>query len=155
MKALIVVDLQREFIVDDYTREMYDKVLQYVKTATGYDRIIATQFIRSNPLYMSELDYYFPQNPAPLEFEYDKLIQKTGYGLPDMEYLNLSREYHYDVVGCETDACVFKIALDLFDREHSFNILYPYVFTGSGASDEDLRRMLEHVLGRTIKYDLE
>lgn len=153
LNALIVVDLQPEFVIDDKTRQAYDKVLQFVKTTKDYDKVIATQFVRGNPHYKKFLDFDFPENPAPLEFEYDKLIQKTGYGLPDVEYFNLSREYHYDIVGCETDACVMKIALDLFDREFSFNVLYSHVFTGSNTPNEDLRKMLNHTLGRTIKYD--
>ena len=153
LKALIVVDLQPEFVIDDYTRQAYNRVLEFVRTTKDYDRIIATQFVRGNPHYVNLLDFEFPAKPAQLEFEYDKLIQKTGYGLPDMEYLNLSREYHYDIVGCETDACVLKISLDLFDREHSFNVLYPLVFTGSGADDMSCRRVLDHILGRAIKYD--
>lgn len=155
LKALIVVDLQPEFIVNDKTRQAYHKVLQFVKTTKVYDRVIATQFIRGNSNYKKFLDFDFPANPAPLEFEYDKLIQKTGYGLHDVEYSNFSHEYHYDIVGCETDACVMKIALDMFDHEFSFNVLYSHVFTGSDIPDANLYKMLGRILGRAIKRDRE
>ena len=153
LNALIVVDLQPEFIVNDDTQSAYNKILKFVKSTKDYDKIIAVQFVRGNPHFPNLINYNFPLNPATLEFEYDKLIQKTGYGLPDKEYFNLSREYHYDIVGCETDACVMKIALDLFDREFSFNILYSYTFTGSNKSDKDLRDTLTRMFGKAVIFN--
>ena len=150
--ALLVVDLQLEFVTDEKTRAAYQRVLKFVKEANSYDIVIATAFVRGNPNYKRLLNYNFPENPAPLEFACDRLIPKTGYGLTDMQYINFSRNYHYDIVGCETDACILKIAMDLFDREYSFSVLYPQVFTSADIPDKALRTLLKRNLGAAVKF---
>ena len=148
-KVLLVVDLQPEF-VNDESRDAYKHVLDFVTHTKEYDQIIATRFVRGNTNFKRYLDWEFTSEPKNLEFHPDIILDKTGYGLSDEQYLQLSRDYHYDIVGCETDACVYKLAMDLFDREFDFSVLYPYVFTSADINSELLLSLFTRNLGSAV-----
>ena len=148
-KVLLVVDLQPEF-VNDESRDAYKHVLDFVTHTKEYDQIIATRFVRGNTNFKRYLDWEFTSEPKNLEFHPDIIRDKTGYGLSDEQYLQLSRDYHYDIVGCETDACVYKLAMDLFDREFDFSVLYPYVFTSADINSELLLSLFTRNLGSAV-----
>ena len=120
MHVLLVVDLQREFRDTD---GQYERILNWVKTVKGYDKIIATKCLNSmdSPFVKYENWYDCIDSVCELEFQADKVIEKYGYGLID--YSKLSKTDTYDIVGFNTDACVLKIAMDLFDRNYDFKVL--------------------------------
>lgn len=143
-KALLVVDLQKEFTTD-VTLSNYNRVLSYIKDS-NYDLVIATKFVSGNSNFPKRLNWVFKGN-KPLEFNADLILEKTGYGLSESQYNMLSKDYHYDIVGCETDACVLKIAMDLFDREYDFSILKEYTYTNS-----DLQECAERLIERNVGF---
>ena len=65
-----------------------------------------------------------------LEFCPDVVIEKYGYGLSD--YACLNKADNYDIIGFNTDACVLKIALDLFDKGYNFRVLTDYCYSSEG-----------------------
>ena len=66
-----------------------------------------------------------------------KIIEKKGYGLDIYHYL--PKYYDYDIIGCETDACILKIAYDLFDKEYNFYILKDYLYSNGKYEEESLK----------------
>jgi hypothetical protein len=65
-----------------------------------------------------------------LEYIPDRMIIKNGFGLSDYSILDKNCEYH--LIGFNTDACVLKIALDMFDLGYNFKVLVDYCYSSNG-----------------------
>ncbi len=126
VRTLIVVDLQREF--DDKSGN-FERILDYVKQAKG--RVIATRCINTedSPFVRYGNWYDCMGSCLPLEFECEKVYDKNGYGL--LDYSDFAKE-EYEVIGYNTDACVLKIAEDLFDRGYDIIVNTDYCWSSSG-----------------------
>ena len=129
-EVLLVVDLQKEFKDKEGN---YDRLLEYVRCAGAkYDSVIGTvcmntpdsNFVRYGNWY--DCMGYF----IGLEYTPDITIVKHGYGLDD--YNILSKDKHYYIMGMNTDACVLKVALDLFDKGYEFTVLGDYCASNGG-----------------------
>jgi len=122
---LLVVDIQRGFL-NDYTRHVPGRVLELVR-AQRFDAIYFTRF--ENPPggpYREFLDWHGcavpPETELAPELERlaapDRVFSKPGYaGLPD-PLARMLRERgveRVNVVGIDTDMCVLKVVMDLFD----------------------------------------
>lgn len=149
MHVLLVVDLQREFRDTD---GQYERILNWVKTVKGYDKIIATKCLNSvdSPFVKYENWYDCIDSVCELEFQADKIIEKYSYGLID--YSKLSKTDTYDIVGFNTDACVLKIAMDLFDRNYDFKVLTNFCYSSNGLEHHQfgvtlLHRLLSKAVG--------
>lgn len=129
MKILLVVDLQPEFRDNDGE---YERILEFVKTTKDYDKIIATQcFNFSDSAFIKYECWYDCQGKLKeLEFRPYFIIAKSTYGLTD--YTLLNKEWDYDIIGFNTDACVLKIALDMFDMGYNFRVLTQYCYSSEG-----------------------
>lgn len=149
MHILLVVDLQREFRDTD---GQYERILNWVKTVKGYDKIIATKCLNSvdSPFVKYENWYDCIDSVCELEFQADKVIEKYGYGLID--YSKLSKTDTYDIVGFNTDACVLKVALDLFDRNYNFSVLTEYCYSSNGLEHHKYGvELLRRLMSKAIK----
>lgn len=149
MHVLLVVDLQPEFRDTD---GRYERILDWVRTVEGYDRIIATKCLNSmnSPFVKYENWYDCIDSVCDLEFKADKVIEKYGYGIIDYSILN--KIDTYDIVGFNTDACVLKIALDLFDRNYNFNILTEYCYSSNGLEHHQYGvELLCRLMGKAVK----
>ena len=63
----------------------------------------------------------------------------------------LDESPHYDIIGFNTDCCVLKVALDLFDRGYAFHVLTDYCYSSTG--EEEHRRgvaVLRDLLGQMV-----
>ena len=150
MKILLAVDVQREF-QDQNGR--YDQIVSYIRSAgEKYDLVYATvcanspdsPFVRHH-VWMDCLD-----GVEPLAFSADKVVVKYSYGCLDYSWLD--PKDHYDIIGFNTDCCVLKVALDLFDRGYDFHVLTDYCYSSSG--EEEHRRgvaVLRDLLGQMVK----
>ncbi len=129
MKILLVVDLQPEFRDSD---GQYERILEFVKTTKDYDRVIATKCYNSNESSFVKYDCWHDclGNVKELEFNPTITIVKFTYGLNDYSILNFNDTY--DIIGFNTDSCVFKIALDMFDRGYDFRVLTQYCYSSNG-----------------------
>lgn len=147
-RILLVVDLQEEFYEKSGN---FERILNFVKTTKDYDKIYAT---RCGNSYDSSFYKYHNWSAclhgvAPLPFNPDKIIDKTSYGLPD--YRVLSKENHYDIIGYNTDACVLKIALDLFDKGYDFNVLTKYCYSSTSREQHISGvKLLKHLMSDAI-----
>lgn len=148
MNILLVVDLQREFYEDSGN---YERILNFVKTTKNYDKIYATRCSNSPDSPFMKYNNWEDclDGVLPLEFNADTVFEKQTYGLSD--YNQLDKSNHYDVIGYNTDACVLKIALDLFDKGYDFNVLTEYCYSSEGEEHhkngvELLRRLMSDAI---------
>lgn len=150
MKILLVVDLQVEFKDND---GQYERILDFVNHAkeNGYDRVIATVCKNNdNTAFVKYENWYDCYNPEPLEFNPDDILIKYGYGLNN--YNILPKTDQYDIIGFNTDACVLKIALDLFDNNYDFHVLTDYCYSNSGYTHHiNGVELLKRLMSKAIK----
>lgn len=127
-KVLLIVDLQPEFRDNDGE---YDRILNFVRERKGFDLVIGTKCLNPDggpwEKYTDWVDC--KDSGKPLEFVPDIIMTKVGYGLDS--YDKLDKECRYYVMGYNTDACVLKVVLDLFDRNFDFRVLADYCYSNS------------------------
>lgn len=158
-KTLVVVDLQRDFIAPE-TAHLPGRV----EALSGdYPRVIATRFVnRPDSLWVTEVgcEKCMPgtegielafRSRAPLN-----VIAKEGYGLLGSALEPMQRALaaagietgdEIDVCGVDTDACVLKTALDLFDLGFRPRILIDACASGNG---RDYHRRAEQIIRRQL-----
>jgi nicotinamidase-related amidase len=158
-KILVVVDLQQDFIGPETTH-----LLDRVEALTGnYPKVIATRFVnRPDSLWVSEVGCYkcMPgtsgvelafRSRAPLT-----VVDKEGYGLlgaalePMRRALAAARIEagdEIDICGVDTDACVLKTALDLFDLGYRPHILIDACASSNG---HEYHRRAEEIIRRQL-----
>ncbi|MHB1416508.1 MAG: cysteine hydrolase family protein [Chloroflexota bacterium] len=124
-EPLIIVDVQRCFL-NQYTHHIPARVAELVRRG-GYDPLLFTRFVNTpGSPYRRFLDWHeCDQEPhttlAPEVAglaERGRVFVKEGYmGLPDdlVEYLDRHSIGRVTIVGIDTDMCVLKVALDVFD----------------------------------------
>ncbi len=139
MKVLIVVDLQKGFLVGSCYEWFDNKIAKLIEKGS-YDKIIFTKFInKQNSMYERFLGWsgltIKDEQEIAIKVPKDCLIfEKFGYGLEnkDLEKVKNLNIDKIDICGLNSDACVYAIALQLFDNGIFPNILINYVATNSG-----------------------
>ena len=124
-RPLLVVDVQNGFI-NDFTHHVPDRIARLIQTR-DFEPVLFTRFVNeAGSPYQRLLDWHDCAGPpetelvpelAPLANTND-VYEKHGLtGLPDAlaERLRRDRIDEINVVGIDTDMCVLKIAMDLFD----------------------------------------
>lgn len=150
MNILLAVDVQKEFRDQD---GRYERIVSYIQNAAGkYDRVYATVCANrpDSPFVKNKVWFDCIGGVEPLAFQPDAAFVKYGYGF--LDYSWLSPEDHYDIIGFNTDCCVLKVALDLFDRGYDFHVLTEYCYSSSGG--EEHRRgvaVLKDLLGQMVR----
>jgi nicotinamidase-related amidase len=157
---LLVVDMQNGFI-NEYTTHITGRITKLIESG-DYDPILFTQFINTpgspfreyvgwdgcatepDTLLVPELEKYASA---------DRLFSKSGLaGLPDSlrAYFSTATFEQVVLVGVDTDMCVLKMALDVFDLG-----IRPIVFVDCCASTAGLQSHLAGlaVLARNIGAD--
>ena len=130
MRLLLVVDLQKEF--SDRCKSKYDEIIGWVTNHSNeYDSVVATRFMnKPNSPFIKYLGCNKMQSVRDLEFKCDTIIDKCSYGLQDYSWI--PEKYSIDIVGMDTDACVLKIAFDLFDMGKDFKVLSNLCWSSGG-----------------------
>ena len=156
-KPLLIVDLQRGFI-NSFTHHIPQRVARLIET-DEYAPLLFTRFINlPNGSYQQFLDWDScsgePETNIVPELEQfvctDCVFSKLGLcGMPDdlSSYLTEQGIKQIFLVGIDTDMCVLKIALDIFDLG-----IEPIVLTDCCASTAGLQAHLAGlaVLSRNI-----
>jgi len=151
---LLVVDVQRGFI-NDFTHHIPERIVRLVDRG-DCGPIFATRFVNTaNSPYRRFLDWHACEGPPETDLvpEITKLLKKhegkvfpkKGFtGLPPelADHLKERRVGRVTVVGIDTDMCVLKIAMDLFDMN-----VRPTVLVDCCASTAGL---LAHLTGLAI-----
>ena len=152
-KALLIVDVQNGF-VNEKTKHIPALVekLQY-----NYDLVIATRFINMPDSPFRKLIKWQHHSPDTDEIELAfkpkegaVIIDKYIYTCIDESFLCLLKENGIeavDVCGIDTDICVTKCAVDLFERNITPYVLKDYCATHA---DADIQRSALIILSRYI-----
>jgi nicotinamidase-related amidase len=142
-RLLVVVDLQRDFIVPE--TEHLPRLVEGLTRL--YPAVIATRFLNHpGSLFETEVDCFSCHRGTPgAEIAFRPaapmtVIYKTGNGLTgaraatrralDEASVEPGGEVH--LCGVDTDACVLKVALDLFDMGYRPRILLDACASGNG-----------------------
>ena len=136
MKALLVVDMQQGFMKNDEYLALNNRISKLIEIG-GYDKVIFTKFINDktqNSLFEERLGYKNlkskQEQQISLNIPKNSIIfEKYGYGLKqeDLEYIKSLNIKQIDVCGVQSDACVYAVALQLWDEGVYPNILINYV----------------------------
>lgn len=154
---LLVVDVQTGFI-NDFTHHIPQRIVRLIEQET-YSPILFTRFLNSpDSPYTRLLNWENCQAEPETDLAADLapyiqsefVFSKPGLcGLPNKlaDYLCDHQTEQVAVVGIDTDMCVLKIAMDLFDRG-----IEPLVLTDCCASTAGLQAHLAGlaVLSRNI-----
>jgi len=158
--ALLVVDVQEGFI-NDFTRHVPRRVATLIERDT-FDPILFTRFINteSGP-YQRFIGWDACAEEPETNLVHDVAVHarephiftKPGYaGVPDAltEHLRDEEIERISIVGIDTDMCVLKIAMDIFDLN-----IEPFVLVDCCASTAGLQAHLAGlaVLARNIGAD--
>ena len=158
--ALIVVDVQEGFI-NDYTRHIPSRIVSLIEQGS-YDPILFTCFINTEGgPYHRFMDWHDCVKPPETDLvtemqpfaDHTRTYRKDGYaGIPEelADYLIDSEIDRVTVVGIDTDMCVLKVAMDIFDLN-----IEPIILTDCCASTSGLQSHLAGlaVLARNIGAD--
>ena len=155
-KALLIVDVQNGF-VNEKTKHIPILVekLQY-----NYDLVIATRFINlpDSPFRrLIKWDHLSPDtDEIELAFKPKEgvvVIDKYIYSCIDEPFLRLLKDKGIeavDICGIDTDICVTKCAVDLFERNITPYVLKDYCATHADADvQESALIILARYIGKT------
>ena len=147
-KALVVIDVQNYFVTDA-TRDLPEKIAQYIHGAK-VDFILFTKFVNSKN---SSISRYLGWNKmmsgseteinatlAPLvnpqhTFEKDTYSAFKAPGFS--EFLTAHNVTEITLCGIDTDGCVLATLYDGFDRGHKISVLTELCGSHSGKSFHD------------------
>ncbi len=125
MKLLIVIDVQEEFA--DL------KIVEKIKTILkNYDKVVFGQFVNhGDSPFVKKLNYLdaFDSKLIDLGANADLVIKRCQYSMVTEELLKFIADNQIDEIylcGFETDACVYKTALDLFEKGYNVYVLKDY-----------------------------
>jgi nicotinamidase-related amidase len=151
-QPLLIVDVQRGFI-NDFTAHLPSRIARLIDTH-DFEPILFTRFVNTpNSPYQRLLEWHGCSEPPETEivpelaaFATDEnVFEKRGLtGMPTALAERLERDGigEINVVGLDTDMCVLKIALDLFDAD-----IEPVVLVDCCASTAGLQA---HLAGLSI-----
>ena len=155
-KALLIVDVQNGF-VNEKTKHipMLVEKLQY-----NYDLVIATRFINLPDSPFRRLIKWDHLSPDTDEIELAfkpkagvVVVDKYIYSCIDEPFLRLLKDNGIeavDICGIDTDICVTKCAVDLFERNITPYVLKDYCATHADADvQESALTILARYIGKT------
>lgn len=158
--ALLVVDVQNGFI-NEFTRHIPERIAALIERGE-HDPVLFTRFvnIEGSP-FRRFLGWEESGQPPDTELtvemrpyaDEERIYSKPGYAgiSPELsDYLDKQKIERVAVVGIDTDMCVLKVALDLFDLN-----IEPLVYADCCASTAGLQSHLAGlaVLARNIGAD--
>ena len=150
---LLIIDVQRNFI-NENTESLISKINEFIKKS-NYNYIAFTKFINDeNSNFYKVLNYKGCINEydreIAIETKDNKIFNKRTYTALTDELKKYISEKNIETIylcGIDTDACVFKTALDLFDSNYNVKILKDYCMSHSGVEDHN---MAIHLLKKLI-----
>lgn len=154
-KILIVVDMQKGFINKPNYVSLNQKINTLIKS-NNYTNYIFTKFINlQNSLYETKLKWFGLKTPQEQEISVELpknksiIFEKFGYGLSlrQIEFIKNLNVDTVDICGLQTDACVYAIALQLFDNGIYPNILINYCETAP-SRNKIVKKILKHQFGQ-------
>lgn len=136
MRILLVVDMQKSFIKMEPYFSLNEKIQSLIDNG-NYDKLIFTKFINDkakNSLFIDRLNWMgltsLEEQELSLNVPTNSIIlAKYSYGLTQeqIDYIKSLNVNEIDICGVQAEACVYAIALQLWDNGIYPNILINYV----------------------------
>lgn len=153
--CLLIVDVQRGFI-NAHTRHIPQGIESLQRS---YAHIVATRFINGPDTPHAKILHWHRFLPGSEETAFafttaknTHIITKHRYGCIDDSLLAWLRERAIatvDLCGIDTDMCVFKNAVDLFDDGIRPRVLTEHCASHAGREYHDMAiRLLERAIGK-------
>lgn len=123
-KALLIIDVQKSAVVKPEIAQKIEQ-LQY-----EYDVVFVSKFVNKNSPLLNLLNWtgYVDEALAFIPKEDAIIYTKTGYS----SYLSEMKQFdEIYICGFDTEACVYKTALDLAERGVRPIVLKDYCFSAS------------------------
>lgn len=156
MKCLLLIDVQNGFI-SNKTRDVLPLLNQLAQSVKDYP-VFATKFInRGGPFYSIMHWNRLKETPEidliPFVEEYAEIVfEKSIYSSCSEEFIGLLRDRSINEVylaGIDTDCCVLKSAMDLFEHNIRPMVLIDYCASNGGTeSHEAAIKVLERNIGK-------
>lgn len=153
--GLIVVDLQKAFRPPEHLVEGIRSILG------DYDIVVATQFLNKVwSLYETELGYTHCQVGSPeaeivIPLRPKLVFDRFVYGLqaPHIEKLKQLPVMRWDIVGCDTEACVLSTCYDLWNNNIKFRVLKDLCHSSGGTDfHEAALKVMQRSFGAAQVY---
>lgn len=137
-KLLLVIDVQRDF-VNEYTKEFIEKIKRLTES-NRFEYIAFTKFINDEQSsWYKELNYKGcltkEEQEIILDTKNHKVFEKKIYSSSSEDlksYLKTNKIEEVYLCGFNTDACILKTALDLFENNIKVYVLKDYCMTTAG-----------------------
>lgn len=152
-KLLLVIDVQKSFI-NENTKSYIKKIIELIE-AKEYERIAFTKFINSkDSIWYKKLNYkgcMTEENQSiMIDTKNNKVFEKDIYSAFNKELVEYIEEKDIEQIylcGFDTDACVLKTALDLFENNYEIYVLKDYCMCSAGQkihneTIENLKRLI-------------
>jgi len=156
-KLLLVIDVQNDF-VNENTNEYVDKI-QNLVNSNNYTNVAFTKFINTeNSLWCKKLNYRGCMTKEGQDIAIDtknyKVFEKNIYSALNeelKEYITSKGIKEIYLCGFDTEACVQKTAIDLFEGGYDIYVLKDYCMTHCGVeihnmAIDNLRRLIGRVI---------
>ena len=143
-RLLLVVDVQNDFI-NEHTKDTLIKIKELVNL-NKYDLTAFTRFINDeNSIWYKKLNYKGcitkEGQSIAIDTKNNKVFDKTVYTAVNDALKNYIRENNISEIylcGFDTDACIQKTAIDLFEQNYDVYVLKDYCMSHAGKEIHDL-----------------
>ena len=143
-KLLLVIDVQNDFL-NEHTIDTLDKIKELVES-NDYDLIAFTKFMNDeDSIWYKKLNYKGcmtkEQQKIAIATKSNKVFDKRIYtALNDelKQFIAINQIDEIYLCGFDTDACVQKTALDLFEQNYNVYILKDYCMSHAGLDVHNL-----------------
>lgn len=137
-KLLLIIDVQNGFL-NKNTKIILPKIESLVKSK-DFEYIAFTRFINEiNSNWYKKLNYIGclskEEQEIPIDTQNYKIFDKKIYSALNDELKNYIKINNIDEIylcGFDTDACIQKTALDLFENNYDVYVLKDYCMCSSG-----------------------
>ena len=156
MKLLFVIDVQNGF-VSNRTQDVIPKILTLMDAFKG-NFIISTKFINAENSGFTDIMHWNRLKTAPetdlyagIESRSSIVVKKTTYSACTAEVSDIIQKYGVKkayISGIDTDCCVLKTAIDLFEMNVRPIVLTNYCASNGGIESHCAAiKVLERTIG--------
>ena len=161
-KLLLIIDLQKGFI-NDNTKNI-PNAIEELLNKNIFNYVIFTKYINDeDSIFYKKLNYKGCMSSEDRNIVIDtknyKIMEKRGYTALNDELKDYIKENNIEkicVCGLDTDACVLKTAIDLFENEYNVKVIKDLCMSHSGIEMNDSAiNILSKMIGKDNVIDVE
>lgn len=141
-KILICVDVQMGFTRYPQTTEIAKKIAA-LTNSNHFDYIIATRFINRSKAFREIIRWNHLKSQNEIQFvpdlHFDEVRTKYKYTCVDSKFIKRLKSindgkipHEVYICGIDTDCCVYKVAIDLFERNIRPIVISDYCQSNGG-----------------------